>query len=617
MKKIHYMSYRTQIFIASLSLVIFPSVLLGLFAVSESTDRVISEYSSSLTTITSQANLTLDTLLQGASKVSNIPILSEDIRRIMNTNYRDDYLSYAQDSTTFRDCFSQTNQLNSTLESCIFKNRYGYTFEYNTLTALHTKTMSENIDKWKPIAMQSPNYTYFAPLQTVSYRGMEKTILPMIKILRDKNDYKEIGACYCEINFKPIENILVSAQNTENILLIYNTDNQLAFSSSSALMEEPEKYSELLSALASFNESLTGKGVIIEDELEIGRARYKVNGCVNQTTNWHLVQFVDNHMAYQIYRDNFLNYARIFMLCLVLGMFLAIFLSRNLTRSIFRLCHQIDSLNPEDGGRIDEQACGSNQELRKLVGSFNQLSLRLTTSIQQNYQLQINEQKMRIQMLQFQINHHFLYNTLNVIRSLANIHNVPEIETISLCMSDLLRYNLEKFPVALLEEELQQVNRYMTIQNIRFPGKFTFDCNIPSSLLKMPIPVFLLQPLVENSIEHGFSCHEADCYISITSHLEDGKLHLLIADNGDGIEPGRLKALNRECTNDAVYEQNDTGRRSIGIRNVCQRIRSYFGADYGLTIESMQGEGTIIDIVLPAPDMPERLGGGAVFYELS
>lgn len=204
-------------------------------------------------------------------------------------------------------------------------------------------------------------------------------------------------------------------------------------------------------------------------------------------------------------------------------------------------------------------------------------------------------------MLQFQINHHFLYNTLNVIKSLADIHSVPEIETISVCMSDLLRYNLERFPVALLKEELQQVNRYMTIQNIRFPGKFTFDCNIPSSLLEMPIPVFLLQPLVENSIEHGFGCRESNCYISITSHLEQGSLHLLIADNGNGIEPERLAALNRECADDAGREINDSKHHSIGIRNVCQRIRSYFGPSYGLSMESMAGEGTIIDIHLPAP----------------
>lgn len=602
MKKTHKLSYRTQIFIASLSLVIFPSIVLGLFAVNDSTNKVISEYSSSLASITSQANLTLDTLLQDATKVSNMPVLSEDIRRIMNTNYMDDYLSYAQDSTIFRDYFSQTNQLNSNLESCIFESRYGYTFEYNTLTALHTKMMSDNIQKWAPIARDLPNYTYFAPLQNISGRGVDKTVLPMIKIMRDKNDYKEIGVCYCEINFKPIENIFVSARSTENILLIYNADNELAFSSSPALMQEPEEYSELLSALSAFNKSLTGKGNIIEGELEVGRSRYRVNGCVNQTTNWHIVQFADNHMAYQLYRDNVLHYAQIFILCLVLGMFLAILLSNNLTRSIFRLCRQIDSLNPEDGGQIDEQACGSNQELRKLVASFNHLSLRLTTSMQQNYQLQINEQKMRIQMLQFQINHHFLYNTLNVIKSLANIHNVPEIEKISICMSDLLRYNLERFPVALLKEELQQVNRYMTIQNIRFPGKFTFDCNIPASLLEMPIPVFLLQPLVENSIEHGFSCHESNCYISITSHLEEGRLHLLIADNGSGIEPQRLAALNRACADDVICEINDNKHHSIGIRNVCQRIRSYFGPSYGLTIESMAGEGTIIDIVLPAPD---------------
>ncbi len=601
MKKTKHLSYRTQIFIASLSLVIFPSTVLGLFAVNDSTRRVISEYSSSMAAITSQANLTLDTLLQDASKVSNMPILSEDIRRIMNTNYRDDYLSYARDSTVFRDYFSQTNQLNSNLEACIFESRYGYTFEYNTITALHAKMMSENIEKWTPIARELPNYTYFAPLQNISGSGVDKTVLPMIKILRDKNNYKEIGVCYCEINFKPIKNIIVSAQSTENILLIYNADNELAFSSSPALMQNPEEYAELLLALSDFNESLTGKKGITEGELKVGRSRYRVNGCVNQTTNWHLVQFADNHIAYQIYRDNILHYAQIFVMCLVLGMFLAVLLSRNLTRSIFRLCRQIDSLRPEDGGQIDEQACGSNQELHKLVASFNHLSHRLTTSMQQNYQLQINEQKMRIQMLQFQINHHFLYNTLNVIKSLADIHSVPEIETISVCMSDLLRYNLERFPVALLKEELQQVNRYMTIQNIRFPGKFTFDCNIPSSLLEMPIPVFLLQPLVENSIEHGFGCRESNCYISITSHLEQGALHLLIADNGNGIEPERLAALNRECADDAGREINDSKHHSIGIRNVCQRIRSYFGPSYGLSMESMAGEGTIIDIHLPAP----------------
>lgn len=604
MKKIQQLSYRTQIFLASLSLVIFPSVLLGLFAVNDSTSRVMEEYNASLITILSQANLTLDTLLQDASKVADLPILSEDVRKAMVTDFDDDYLSYAQTSTLFRDLFNQTNRLNSDLETCMFTNRYGYTFEYNILSAQHRRQIEDLAGEWEEIARNSSNYTYFAPLQ-YTYNGSRKKVLPMIKVLHDKYDYKEIGSCYLEIDFQPIEQILLSAQSTGNTLLIYNADNQLTFSSDPSYLQETEHRTELLAALENFNGSLTGSE-ITENELSVGHSRYHVSGCVNETTNWHLVQFADNSMATQLYRSNILNYVRIFFLCLILGMLLAILLSATLSRSILRLCSQIDSIQGQDGGQIDEKACGSSQELRRLVRSFNHLSNRLTDSLQKNYLSQLSEQRMRIQMLQFQINHHFLYNTLNVIRSLANIHNVPEIETISVCMSDLLRYNLEKFPVALLEEELMQAERYMTIQNIRFPGKFTFDCSIPPAFLKIQIPAFLLQPLVENSIEHGFSRRESGCYISITCQPQRQRLHLYVADNGCGIPPARLEALNKECASglpENAAEADENGRHSIGIRNVCQRIRSYFGPEYGLHIESRVNGGTLVDIELPAPPL--------------
>lgn len=600
MNKIQQLSYRTQIFIASLALIIIPSVLLGLFAVNDSTSKLVEEYNASLSTIISQANLTLDTLLQDAFKVADMPILSDDIRKAMVTDYQDDYLAYAQASTMFRNLFNQTNRLNSDLEVCIFTNRYGFTFESSIASALRRRQIEENIGQWVEQARNSPNHTYVAPLQTHKINETEKKTLPMIKILLDKYDYKEIGIYYCEINFKPIENIILSAQNTENTFLIYNAEHQLTFSSNPDYLEPSDKNTKLLSALSSFNASLPSDSSIVEREIRLGNQRYRVNGCANKTTNWHLVQLIDNQAISQIYRDNILSYVRILMLCIILGMLLAILLSTTLTRSILRLCLQIDSLNVQNGGQIDEKACGSNQELRKPVASFNHLNQRLSTSLQQNYQIQLAEQNMRIQMLQFQINHHFLYNTLNVIRSLANIHNVPQIETISLCMSDLLRYNLENFPVALLEEELQQIRRYMTIQDIRFPGKFTFDINISPDYLKMQIPAFLLQPLVENSIEHGFGSREADCYISISSQTQADGLHIFVADNGDGIPGALLERLNRECLTDVSTAAKEDGHHSIGLQNVGQRIRSHFGTSYGLSIESHEGEGTIVNLLLPA-----------------
>lgn len=599
MKKLQQLSYRTQIFIASLSLVIIPSVLLGLFAVNDSTSKLVEEYNSTLSTIVSQANLTLDTLLQDAFKVADMPILSDDVRKAMVTDYQNDYLSYAQASTMFRNLFNQTNRLNTDLEACIFTSRYGFTFEYGVVSALHRRQIDQNLEQWVDHARNSPNYTYFAPLQTTIGTGSDKKTLPMIKILLDKYDYRELGICYCEINFKPIENIILSAQNTENTFLIYNADDELIFSSNPDYLKEKEKYGDLLSSLAAFNASLYPDSPIVEEEITIGHNRYQVNGCVNKTTNWHLVQFVDNQVISQIYQDNVFSYVYILILCLILGMLLAILLSNTLTRSILKLCRQIDTLNVQMEELIDEKACGSNQELRKLVVSFNHLNQRLSTSLQQNYQIQLTEQTMRIQMLQFQINHHFLYNTLNVIRSLANIHNVPQIETISLCMSDLLRYNLENFPVALLEDELEQIRRYMTIQDIRFPGKFTFDINVSTDYLKMQIPAFLLQPLVENSIEHGFGSRETDCYISISSQTQADGLHIFVADNGDGISSPLLERLNSECLTDIPTTTKEDGHHSIGLQNVGQRIRSHFGASYGLSIESHEGEGTIVNLLLP------------------
>ena len=128
------------------------------------------------------------------------------------------------------------------------------------------------------------------------------------------------------------------------------------------------------------------------------------------------VAYCSDHKQRKIahtFHDTIISYLGIFLFCALLGLILAIFLSRILTRPVSNLCHEIDILDPSDGTQIDLKSCGSNQELRKLIDSFNGMSQRLFLSLKQNYEIQITEQQMRVQMLQFQINHHFLHNTLN------------------------------------------------------------------------------------------------------------------------------------------------------------------------------------------------------------
>ena len=171
-------------------------------------------------------------------------------------------------------------------------------------------------------------------------------------------------------------------------------------------------------------------------------------------------------------------------------------------------------------------------------------------------------------------------------------------------MSELLRYNLKKVPIVLLKEELLQIQRYMTIQNIRFPGKFSFDYDVPDEFLGLEIPAFILQPFVENAVSHGFSEKEENCYISISANLEGNTLHFLIADNGQGMEKKELTELVDSLNKEIDFPADTASHHSIGIRNVQQRIQSYYGREYGLTIESFPGQGTLIDIALPYGKKP-------------
>lgn len=589
------LSYKAQLFLASLLLVLIPSMIVGIWGIYKNVSVLEQNYNTSQKTIVTQASMTVDTLLADALKISYMPLLNTQLDKAMHTDYADNYLAYAQDSKHFRDQFIQSNRLNQDLVSCIFLNKYGYSFEYNIMSVAQQRQILKNVNVWSELARTAPNYTWFGPLQH-SQVNQKTTLLPVIKIVRDGVTFQEIGICYTEINFKSVEKIIASSQNSNNCTYIYSPDNTLLYACEDA---NPD--------LSDFLASIPENGEPYTRTLRFNGTTRTATGCINQTTGWHIIQLSDSHAIFAIYRNTLANHLATFCSCLIVGLVLAVVLSRTLTASVTTLCREVDACEANHYEAIRMEACGSNQELRKLVTSFNNLNKRLSTSIEQNYQIRLQAQQTRIQMLQFQINHHFLYNTLNVIRSLANIHGISMIETVALNMSDLLRYSLERFPLASLREELLQVQRYMAIQSIRFPDKFTYDCHIPQQFLDLQVPVMILQPLVENSIEHGFACRENDCCISIICQQEGYNLHILIADNGNGISAKRLEALRQSCSGRfdlSSGSDHEEKHHSIGLKNVVQRIQNYFGTSYGLSIESTEGSGTIIDIVLPVSEKP-------------
>jgi two-component system LytT family sensor kinase len=190
----------------------------------------------------------------------------------------------------------------------------------------------------------------------------------------------------------------------------------------------------------------------------------------------------------------------------------------------------------------------------------------------------------RLAALTRQINPHFLFNTLNSISSL--IRTDPDkargvIYKLSNILRRLLRKNDNLNP---LREELQFIDDYMGIELVRFGDKLRFTKEIDPATLDRLVPSMLLQPLVENSIKHGLSSKVEGGMIRVRSRLENGRLHLLVEDDGVGIPEAKLATL---------FEQG------IGISNVNERLKVLFGNEYRMWIDSRPGFGTQTEIELP------------------
>jgi two-component system LytT family sensor kinase len=206
-------------------------------------------------------------------------------------------------------------------------------------------------------------------------------------------------------------------------------------------------------------------------------------------------------------------------------------------------------------------------------------------------QLRLNEA--RLAALTSQINPHFLFNTLNSVSSLIRT-NPEQARSVVYRLSSILRRLLRKTDnLTPLREELAFIDNYMTIEMVRFGEKLRFIKEIDPETLDRLVPSMLLQPLIENSIRHGLATKVDGGMIRVRSYLADGRLHLVVEDDGVGIPETRLATL---------FEQG------IGVSNVNERMKVLYGPDYRMWIDSKPGEGTRTGIEIPDVQVGSELG---------
>ncbi len=240
-------------------------------------------------------------------------------------------------------------------------------------------------------------------------------------------------------------------------------------------------------------------------------------------------------------------------------------------------------------------------EIGILHDSFGVMIDRNKRLIANEYQSKLEKREAQIRALQAQINPHFMYNTLQVIGGMALKKEVPQVYKITTALGDILRYSLNfSDEMVSLREEIEYFKAYLMIQNERFGNRIKLEINMEDPLLDYLIPKLILQPLIENSLEHGLSGKSGEWRIVLEGRLTvEEDLLLTLEDNGVGIEADRLLQIQDNLRYEA--ERSLKSSSHIGLCNVNSRIKLRFAEDkYGIDITSNYGEGTIVRVLTKA-----------------
>lgn len=242
-----------------------------------------------------------------------------------------------------------------------------------------------------------------------------------------------------------------------------------------------------------------------------------------------------------------------------------------------------------------------NNEISHICERINLLLNRASSLLEQNVRKETSNKETRLIALQHQINPHFIYNTMEVFSSKMKLYGHYEESDAMVAFANIFRYNIStNDALVTLQEEIRQVRSYLNIQKLRYPN-VTLEEETDPELYFALVPKFTFQPMIENAISHGMPPKKQSLTLTITARKEKDSLYISLQDNGNGMLPRQLDALQKSLLSS---EQISTDGHSVGLKNVNTRLILYFGNASCLKIESTYGAYTRISFSIPYTTKP-------------
>lgn len=268
-----------------------------------------------------------------------------------------------------------------------------------------------------------------------------------------------------------------------------------------------------------------------------------------------------------------------------------------------------DAMKQVESGQMDVRLeINTHDEMEIIADGFNKMVERLNDYINQVYVARICQKDAELNALKMQIQPHYLYNTLDVIRMTALEEKDEKTAELLECLAHQLRYVMgEHTDCIVLRDELQALREYFVIMKVRYEGRIQLSVQVSDEDAELYIPKLLLQPVVENAIRHGLREKDGEGTVAIRVERKADHLEIVVMDDGVGMEEEQVQIMQETLDHPEVGLVDPNGRLSVGMKNVYDRIKLNCGKEYGFKIESFLGVGTIVTYRLPIWEEPENV----------
>ncbi len=392
------------------------------------------------------------------------------------------------------------------------------------------------------------------------------------------NNFKYVGTLFIDFKLNSLQEVFYNIDLSQNSVAYVYDDNNLCIFSTDENVIGTVLTNEQLALSDNSDEE-----ILLLDDVENYNLKIAVK--VNSLPISEQVHSMQNTIYVFV------------VVSIILLLVISFMSSRKLTYPILVLKQKMKQV--AEGEFSQEIKIQSNDELGELTANFNQMTVDLQNYTNRVYVAEIQRKEAELSALKSQIYPHFLYNTLEVIRMTALSHKDEMLAKMIEALSDQIRYLIGKVgDVVPMELEIDILQKYIYLINCRFDEKVDFEVDL-FGLGKKFIPKLILQPIIENAFEHGIKPKNKGGKISLNVEEVDDVLEITVMDDGCGMNKQRVILMEKLLASENPGLKNEYKWKSIGLKNVHDRLRFLYGERYGVAIYSRENRGTAVKITLP------------------